>query len=101
MNVTTVGSDLVKNVFSAHGKRKDGKVLVRSAEGRADLLPLFASPPRLMEMEAHSGVLLCAWLHGPLPTHDHGATLCRAIQRCWRVRRHGGDLRSSQASYLR
>ncbi|NMG28444.1 IS110 family transposase [Aromatoleum evansii] len=56
MNVTTVGIDLAKNVFSVHGVRRDGKVLLRRSVGRADLLPMFAQmPPCLIGMEACSG----------------------------------------------
>ncbi|MCK9988022.1 MAG: hypothetical protein AzoDbin1_04494 [Azoarcus sp.] len=42
MNVTTVGIDLAKNVFSVHGVGRDGKALLRRSVGRADLLPMFA-----------------------------------------------------------
>ncbi|AYH42728.1 IS110 family transposase [Azoarcus sp. DN11] len=56
MNVTTVGIDLAKNVFSVHGVGRDGKVLLRRSVGRADLLPMFAQmPPCLIGMEACSG----------------------------------------------
>lgn len=56
MNVTTVGIDLAKNVFSVHGVGRDGKVLLRRSVGRADLLPMFAQmPPCLICMEACSG----------------------------------------------
>jgi len=56
MNVTTVGIDLAKNVFSVHGVGRDGKVLLRRSVGRADLLPIFAQmPPCLIGMEACSG----------------------------------------------
>lgn len=56
MNITTVGIDLAKNVFSVHGVGKDGKVMIRRSVGRADLLPMFAQmPPCLIGMEACSG----------------------------------------------
>lgn len=56
MNVTTVGIDLAKNVFSVHGVGRDGKVLLRRSVGRADLLPMFAQmAPCLIGMEACSG----------------------------------------------
>lgn len=56
MNVTTVGIDLAKNVFSVHGVGKEGKVRLRCAVGRADLLAMFAQmPPCLIGMEACSG----------------------------------------------
>ncbi|MBR0566894.1 IS110 family transposase [Azoarcus sp. L1K30] len=56
MNVTTVGIDLAKNVFSVHGVGKDGKVLLNRSVGRGDLLPMFVQmPPCLIGMEACSG----------------------------------------------
>jgi transposase len=56
MNVTTVGVDLAKNVFSVHGVGRDGKVVLRRCVGRADLLAMFAQiPPCLIGMEACSG----------------------------------------------
>lgn len=56
MNVTTVGIDLAKNVFSVHGIDAHGKVMLRRSIGRADLLPMFAQmPPCLIGMEACSG----------------------------------------------
>jgi len=56
MNVTTVGIDLAKNVFSVHGVGKEGKVLLKRSVGRADLLPMFAQmSPCLVGMEACSG----------------------------------------------
>ena len=42
MNVTTVGIDLAKNVFSVHGVGRDGKVLLRRSVGRVDVLAMFA-----------------------------------------------------------
>lgn len=56
MNVTAVGIDLAKNVFSVHGVERDSKVLLRRSVGRADLLPMFAQmTPCLIGMEACSG----------------------------------------------
>lgn len=56
MNVTTVGIDLAKNLFSVHGVAADGKVMLRRTVGRADLLALFAQlPPCRVGMEACSG----------------------------------------------
>jgi transposase len=56
MNVTTVGIDLAKNVFSVHGVGREGKVLLRRSVGRADLLPMFAQmSPCLIGLEACSG----------------------------------------------
>lgn len=54
--VTTVGIDLAKNVFSLHGINANGKVLIRRTVRRADLLRVVASlPPCVIGMEACSG----------------------------------------------
>ncbi|QSP94189.1 IS110 family transposase [Marinobacter salinisoli] len=56
MNVTTIGIDLAKNVFSIHGVDSHGKVVVRKRLNRSKLLPLIAQlPPCLIGMEACSG----------------------------------------------
>ncbi|WP_097459919.1 IS110 family RNA-guided transposase [Mangrovitalea sediminis] len=56
MNVTTIGIDLAKNVFSIHGVNHHGKVVVRKRLTRAKLLPFIAQlPPCLIGMEACSG----------------------------------------------
>lgn len=55
-DVTTVGIDLAKNVFSLHGVDATGTVVVRRSVGRAKLLELIAQlPPCLIGMEACSG----------------------------------------------
>jgi transposase len=55
-NVTTVGIDLAKNVFSVHGVDSRGKVLVRRTIGRGKLLSLIAQlPPCVIGLEACSG----------------------------------------------
>jgi transposase len=55
-NVTTVGIDLAKNVFSVHGVDAHGDVVLRKTLGRARLLALIAQlPPCLIGMEACSG----------------------------------------------
>ncbi len=55
-NVTTVGIDLAKNVFSVHGVDSRGKVLVRRTIGRSKLLSLVAQlPPCVIGLEACSG----------------------------------------------
>jgi len=56
MNVTTVGIDLAKNVFSVHGVGEHGKVLLRRTVSRAHLLELMAGiGPCLVGLEACSG----------------------------------------------
>lgn len=55
-NVTTVGIDLAKNVFSVHGVDASGEVLLRKAVSRAKLSELVAQlTPCLIGMEACSG----------------------------------------------
>jgi transposase len=54
--VTTVGIDLAKNVFSVHGVSAEGGVVLRRSVGRTKLLELIAQlPPSLLGMEACSG----------------------------------------------
>jgi len=55
-NVTTVGIDLAKNVFSLHGVDAEGAVVLRRSVSRAKLLELIVQvPPCLIGMEACSG----------------------------------------------
>lgn len=56
MNVTTVGIDLAKNVFSVHGVDSHGKVVLKKTLSRGKLLECFANlPPAIIGMEACSG----------------------------------------------
>ena len=56
MNVTTIGIDLAKTVFSIHGTNQHGKVVVRKRLNRPKLLAFFAQlPPCLIGMEACPG----------------------------------------------
>ena len=56
MNVTTVGIDLAKNVFSVHGVDAHGKVVLKKTVSRGKLLECFANlPPAIIGMEACSG----------------------------------------------
>lgn len=53
MNVTTVGIDLDKNVFSVHGVDAHGKAALKKALCRDSLLEFFANlPPYIIGMEA-------------------------------------------------
>ena len=55
MQITTIGLDLAKTVFQIHGVDASGKVVVRKALRRAQLLPFFeAIGPCLVGMEACS-----------------------------------------------
>jgi transposase len=56
MNITTIGIDLAKTVFQIHGVDERGKVALRKAVKRADLVRLLSSiPPCLIGMEACGG----------------------------------------------
>lgn len=56
MNVTTVGIDLAKNVFSVHGVDSHGKVVLKKTVSRSKLVECFANlPPAIIGMEACSG----------------------------------------------
>ena len=53
MNITTVGIDLAKTVFQVHGVDERGKVVLRKAVKRAELVKVLAAlPPCLVGMEA-------------------------------------------------
>lgn len=55
-NVTTVGIDLAKSVFSVHGVHGAGVTRVRKAVGRPRLMKLAAQlPPCVIGLEACSG----------------------------------------------
>jgi transposase len=54
--ITTVGIDLAKNVFSVHGVDANGKTVLRKTVSRGKLLELMAQLPRcLVGMEVCSG----------------------------------------------
>jgi len=56
MNVTTVGIDLAKNVFSVHGVDGHDKVALKKTLPRSKQLEFFANlPPCLIGMEVCSG----------------------------------------------
>ncbi len=56
MNITTVGFDLAKNVFSLHGVDANGKAVLRKSVSRGKLLECFSQLPRcVVGMEACTG----------------------------------------------
>lgn len=56
MNITTVGIDLAKNVFSVHGVDAHGKAVLKKTLSRGKLLECFAQlPPCVIGMEACTG----------------------------------------------
>jgi transposase len=53
MNLTTIGIDLAKNVFQAHGANEKGKAVLKKQLKRAQMLPFFANlTPCRIGMEA-------------------------------------------------
>ena len=53
MEISTIGLDLAKDVFQVHGVDAEGKVVVRKALRRAQVLPFFTKlPPCLVGLEA-------------------------------------------------
>ena len=53
MEVSTIGLDLAKNVFQIHGVDASGRIVIRRAIRRSQVLPFFAKlPPRLVGIEA-------------------------------------------------
>ena len=55
-NVTTIGIDLAKNVFSVHGVDSKGRVVLRKTVSRGRLLGEVAQlPPCVIGIEACSG----------------------------------------------
>src|SRR6476619_3640851 len=56
MQVSTIGLDLAKNVFQAHGVSAEGKVVLTKQLRRGQVLSTFAKlPPCLVGMEACAG----------------------------------------------
>jgi transposase len=56
MNITTVGVDLAKTVFQVHGVDERGKVVLRKALKRAEVIKVFSGLPAcLVGMEACGG----------------------------------------------
>ncbi len=45
MEITTIGLDLAKSVFQVHAVDADGKIVVRKALRRAQVLPFFKTTP--------------------------------------------------------
>src|SRR5438105_5822102 len=56
MQVSTIGLDLAKNVFQAHGVSAEGKVVLKEQLRRGEVVSTFAKlPPCLVGMEACAG----------------------------------------------
>ena len=53
MEVSTIGLDLAKNVLQIHGVDASGRIVIRRAIQRSQVLPFFAKlPPCLVGIEA-------------------------------------------------
>lgn len=68
MKATTLGIDLAKNVFQAHGVEQHGKVMLKKQLKLAQIAPFFINlPPCLVGIEAcgsahhHKGDQVCIW----------------------------------------
>ena len=80
MEITTIGLDIAKRVFQAHGADATGKAVLRRKLQRAEVLTFFASlPPCLVGIEA------CSTAH-------HWAREIRAL---------GHEVRLMPASYVK
>jgi len=56
MNPTTIGLDIAKNVFQAHGVDRNGKVVLRKRLSRGKVLEFFVNlPPCRIGLEACPG----------------------------------------------
>ncbi len=54
MNITTIGLDLVKNIFQVHGVDAEGRVMVRRNLRRAQVQEFFTElEPCLIGLEAY------------------------------------------------
>ncbi len=102
-NVTTVGIDLAKNVFSLHGVDASGAVVLRKTVSRARLMELSSRSSRLSDRaggvlgSARVGAALSgAGAHGEVD----GAAVCRAVpqERQERRQRRRSDLRSGEST---
>ena len=77
MEVSTIGLDLAKNVFQIHGVDASGRIVIRRAIRRSQVLPFFAKlPPCLVGIEA------CGTSHHwarELLSLGHAASLHQAV----------------------
>ena len=102
-NVTTVGIDLAKNVFSVHGVDGRGAVVLRKTVSRARLADVVAQLPAcLIGLEACSGAH--EWARRFQAARPHGeadGTEVRGAvsqERQERQQRCGGDLRGGESA---
>lgn len=103
MNATTIGFDIAKNVFQAHGVDRVGKTVLRRQLKRKEVLPFFAKlPVALIGLEACAGSHYWA---RELIKLGHDARLIspqfvKALREGEQERRQrcGGDLRSGGAA---
>jgi hypothetical protein len=73
--ITTVGIDLAKNVFSVHAVGSQGEVVVRRTLSRAKLSELIAQlPPCLRGGLDFSDTGISGFLPGPARREDHAKT---------------------------
>jgi hypothetical protein len=101
--ITTVGVDLAKSVFTVHGVDAAGRTVLRKTVRREKLMEFIAAlPPCLIGMEACSGAHEWARKfehHGHRVGRDHDGALCGGLpeelegrwQRCGSDLRGGGS----------
>src|SRR5205085_12480587 len=102
MQVTTVGLDLAKRIFQAHGVDAAGKVVIRRRLQRSEIAAFFADLPGcLVGIEAcatahHWAGYRSIWPSGAADPPSYVKPLCSSQQdRCCRCR---GDLRGGRAT---
>jgi hypothetical protein len=77
MQVITIGIDLAKNVFQAHGVDANDKVVFNKPLRRSEVLPFFAKlPPCLIGMSRHSCVFCGIRLPIPKRVSPHAGFWC-------------------------
>ena len=98
MQITTIGLDIAKNLFQAHGVDARGRVVLRKRLARAKVLTFFANLPRcVIGLEACGGALLGARADPARPRRATDAAsvrqaLCQNQQaRCRGCRSHRGS----------
>ncbi len=71
MEITTIGLDIAKRVFQAHGADASGRGVLRRKLQRVEVLTFFATmPPCLVGIEA------CSTAHHWAVRSGHSATKC-------------------------
>ena len=95
MQVTTVGFDLAKNIFQAHGVDAKGRVTLRRRLRRGEVLTFFAQlPPCLVGVEACAGA---HWWAREIAAFGHEVRLMPAQYVRPHVKRNKNDVADAEA----